>query len=304
METRAEYQARARAYVEEHGRKTPTEIYQAIGDPPEGVRLAADGKGNVRARDVLQRRVTQGVYNRQRAQRAQPKGETEAAYDRSMRRTAKQRSDNLIHKLAYGDEPSIAEHNQPLHQGGDASRQSISEPPFKTFKDTVESKLKKYPGYVTDIDDVTGGVRVIEEARYNQYQKPSQQRGITLELGDDIDASLAKLKPPTNLESVNGSIRFRRGVATSLAAGGVAALGPLGTAASAAETTERVRIADETNNVLDRVQAGISGFSLAADTASYIPVATIPATIASTAADALNVGIDTFRGMITFKSNR
>jgi hypothetical protein len=106
------------------------------------------------------------------------------------------------------------------------------------------------------------------------------------------------------IESKGGSIRFRRGVATSLAAGGLAALGPLGTAASAAETTERVRIADETGDLVDRVQAGISGFSLAADTASYIPAATIPATIASTAADALNVGIDTFRGMITFKSNR
>ncbi len=154
METRAEYQARARAYVEEHGRKTPTDIYKAIGDPPEGVRLAADGKGNVRARDVQQRRVTQGVYNRQRAQRDQPKGETEAAYDRSMRRAARQRSDDLIHKLAYGDEPSIAEHNQPLHQGGDASRQSISEPPFKTFKDTVESKLKKYKYKVSEIDGI------------------------------------------------------------------------------------------------------------------------------------------------------
>lgn len=106
------------------------------------------------------------------------------------------------------------------------------------------------------------------------------------------------------LEPNRGSIRFRRGIVTSLAAGGVAALGPLGTAASAAETTERVRIADETGDVLDRVQAGISGFSLAADTASYVPVATIPATIASTAADAINVGIDTVRGMITFKSNR
>lgn len=304
METRAEYQTRARAHVEEHGRKTPTDIYQAIGDPPEGVRLAADGEGSVRARDVQQRRVTQSVYNKKRAQRAQPKGEIEAAYDRSMRRTAKQRSDNLIHKLAYGDELSIAEHNHPLHQGGDASKQSVSEPPFRQFKDKVESKLKKYPGYVTDIDDVTGGVRVIEEAQYNRYQKPSQQRGITLEIGDNIDNVLTELKPRTNLKSVNGSIRFRRGVVTGLAAGGVAALGPLGTAASAAETTERVRIADETGNVLDRVQAGISGFSLAADTASYFPVATIPATIASTAADAINVGIDTFRGMITFKSNR
>ncbi len=192
METRAEYQAKARAYVEEHGRKTPTEIYKAIGDPPEGVRLAADGKGSVRARDIQQRRATQSRYNKQRAQRAQPKGETEAAYDRSIRRAAKQRSESLVHKLAYGDEPSIAEHNQPLHQGGDASRQSISEPPFKKFKDTVESKLKKYPGYVTDIDDVTGGVRVIESRYYNQYQKPSQQRGFTLEMGDNIDDVLAR----------------------------------------------------------------------------------------------------------------
>lgn len=126
--------------------------------------------------------------------------------------------------------------------------------------------------------------------------------------GSDYNRAVDEHKYLSNLanqlRSEQGSIRFRRGVATSLAAGGVAALGPLGTAASAAETTERVRIADETGNVVDRVQAGISGFSLAADGLSYVPIATIPATIASTAADALNVGIDTFRGMITFKSNR
>lgn len=126
--------------------------------------------------------------------------------------------------------------------------------------------------------------------------------------GSDYNRAVDEHKYLSNLanqlRSEQGSIRFRRGVATSLAAGGVAALGPLGTAASAAETTERVRIADETGNVVDRVQAGISGFSLAADGLSYVPVATIPATIASTAADALNVGIDTVRGMITFKSNR
>ncbi len=53
-----------------------------------------------------------------------------------------------------------------------------------------------------------------------------------------------------------------------------------------------------------RVQAGISGLSLASESLYYVPVTTIPATFASTAADALNVGIDTFRGAITFKSNR
>jgi len=43
-----EYRAKARALVEKMGRRmTPTEVYAEIGDPPEGIRLKADGSGNV-----------------------------------------------------------------------------------------------------------------------------------------------------------------------------------------------------------------------------------------------------------------
>lgn len=106
------------------------------------------------------------------------------------------------------------------------------------------------------------------------------------------------------LKAERGAIKFRRSAVTGMAAAGIAALGPLGTAVSAAETAERTKIADETGNIVDRVQAGISGLSLAADAASYVPVATIPATVVSTGLDAINVGIDSTRGFINLFTRR
>ena len=88
-----------------------------------------------------------------------------------------------------------------------------------------------------------------------------------------------------------------------LAAAGILALGPLGTAASAAETVERERIAQETQDPLDQFQAGVSKFSLGADIASYAPPAAIPATIASTGADVLNLVIDGGRAMLSNSNN-
>jgi len=88
-----------------------------------------------------------------------------------------------------------------------------------------------------------------------------------------------------------------------LAAAGILALGPLGTAASAAETIERERIAQETQDPLDQFQAGVSKFSLGADIASYAPPAAIPATIASTGADILNLVIDGGRAMLSNSNN-
>lgn len=264
-ETRAEYQDRARAYVAEHGRKTPTQIYEAIGDPPEGVRLAADGKGSVRARDVASRRRTQAAYNKQRAERSQPKGDVEAAYDKSMRRTAKQRSDNLIHQIAYGGESSIAEHNQPLHKGGDASRQSISEPPFKVFKDTVESKLKKYPGYTTDIDDVTGGVRVIDEKFYNKFEPTSKQPGFTLEVGDDIDDVLYRK---------TSKVQFRNGAARFPVRAIKYAMGPASAVFTAGEAQARQQIAKEDPTLINKVKAAISTGEAALDAAGLASAAT------------------------------
>ncbi len=86
-----------------------------------------------------------------------------------------------------------------------------------------------------------------------------------------------------------------RAALTAMAAGGIAALGPLGTAASAAETAGRTQIAQQTKDPADIAQAAIAGISSAADVASYVPVATIPAEAVSTAADIANVAIDTIR---------
>ena len=105
----------------------------------------------------------------------------------------------------------------------------------------------------------------------------------------------AALNGDLHIHSHHMTTPHLRNAAKGLAIGGVAALGPLGTAASASETAIRSQIAKQTGNPLDQFQALLSGFSLAADAASYAPPATIPATIASTAADVVNGGIDTGR---------
>ncbi len=113
--------------------------------------------------------------------------------------------------------------------------------------------------------------------------------------------------------NLDGGVEVKGGSATikasrfakpaGLAAAGVFALGPLGTAASAAETVERERIAQETQDPLDQFQAGVSKFSLGADIASYAPPAAIPATIASTGADILNLVIDGGRAFLNMKAD-
>ena len=82
---------------------------------------------------------------------------------------------------------------------------------------------------------------------------------------------------------------------TALAAGGVATLGPLSTAASAAETAGRFQLAQQSKDPADFVQAGIAGVSTLADMGTYVPPIALPAEAVSTGADMLNVGIDTVR---------
>jgi hypothetical protein len=93
----------------------------------------------------------------------------------------------------------------------------------------------------------------------------------------------------------DGSIRLKRRAAMAAAAGGAVAPAFLGTAASAAELQTRSQIAEQTQNPVDRLQQGIAGTSLALDAASYVPVAAVPAGIASAALDVTNLAIDTGR---------
>jgi hypothetical protein len=121
-----------------------------------------------------------------RAVKEKPKTEGEAAYMRKVKQQARQQSQSTLHQYATGGKSSIAEHDVRLASSGTSEYMSVSDPDFKVFKDTVESKLPS--GYVADIDDVTGGVRVIPEKYHNKFQRTSLQPGITLELGDDIAA--------------------------------------------------------------------------------------------------------------------
>lgn len=88
---------------------------------------------------------------------------------------------------------------------------------------------------------------------------------------------------------------MRRKALTGLAMAGVAAPAFLGTAASAAETTERYKVAQETGDFADEAQAGLAGVSLAGDVASYFPPAAPIGEAISTTADVANIGIDLYR---------
>ena len=126
----------------------------------------------------------------------------EKAYVKSLQTEARKRSQDTLHQYAYGS-PSVAEHNLRLASGGSNESMSISDPEFARFKTEIESKLP--PGTVAEIDDVSGGVRILDEKTYNKFEYPSKQPGFTLELGDDIDVELNRGRLNFN----KGGAKFR-----------------------------------------------------------------------------------------------
>ena len=129
--------------------------------------------------------------------RATPKGEEEAAAINKLKRKAAKQNDDLMHQTVAGRRKSIVEHDVALRAGGDNERLSISDPFFKDFKDAIEQKIYKKFGdkgkYIVTIDDVSGGVRIIRRDAYDKYKKPSEQKGVTIEPGEDIDRALKRL---------------------------------------------------------------------------------------------------------------
>ena len=164
------------------------------------------GRGDVRVRgkDAKTGRLavedagTKAKSDSKRTVRATPKGEDEAAAINKLKRESTKRNKDLLHIATYGNRKSIVEHDVALRAGGDNERLSISDPFFKDFKDAIEQKVYNKFGekgkYIVTIDDVSGGVRIIKRDTYNKYRKPSEQRGITIEPGEDIDRALKRLK--------------------------------------------------------------------------------------------------------------
>ena len=128
-----------------------------------------------------------------------------------------------------------------------------------------------------------------------------EQVGEKFRLIDDLELTPAErnqLARAGSLEAKDSLLTLfkgKRGALTGLAAAGVVALGPLGTAASAAELQGRSKLAAETKNMMDELQAGLAGVSLAGDIASYFPPAAPIGEAISTTADVANIGIDVYR---------
>lgn len=129
---------------------------------------------------------TKSKADKKRSKAKQPKTDAEAAYADSYRRIARQQSQSTLHQVAANGQPSIAEHNQRLASGGSNETMSVSEPPLATFKGAAEQKVEgaKAP-FIVDIDNVSGGIRLILKHVHNTFEETSKQVGTTFEEYDD-----------------------------------------------------------------------------------------------------------------------
>lgn len=116
------------------------------------------------------------------------------------------------------------------------------------------------------------------------------------------DAVKAKRLMAAGLSSsqVSAQLLTKRGLAKSLSLGGAVLPAAFGLASSAYEVKVRNEIAQETNNPLDHLQTTIAAASLAADGSTLTGIATLPGTVASTALDLVNGGIDAGRELTRF----
>ena len=123
---------------------------------------------------------------------------TDAARENASQTRAqgREQSQSTLHQYVYGNRPSIGEHAQDIASGGIGDDlDSVSDPDFKDFKDTVASKIRATYGesYVVDINEVTGYIRVIPRQYYNKQQNRSQQPGFDLEPHMNVDQVITGL---------------------------------------------------------------------------------------------------------------
>jgi hypothetical protein len=167
------------------------------------------------------------------------------------------------------------------------------------FEQLVRQKANPVAMFDYVMERAGQGIDINEMAKagQNQYDISLFAPGIEAPNAGPV----TQIQPPTPKEptvttkGVPKGLMPNRRALTALAAGGVATLGPLSTAASAAETAGRFQIAQQTKDPADIAQAGIAGVSTLADIGTYFPPIALPAEAVSTGADMLNVGIDTVR---------
>jgi len=164
------------------------QIYKKLGTPVfdgQPWRLEMD-KGKIKRKRQSVRQANRAKYNNLRQQRDVTKTEAEGRAFKQTQREAATDSDNLIHQIAYEGKPTVAEHDVALQAGGSKEYHSKSDPLFKEFKDNVERyTYANKPHYVVDIDNVSGGVRLILRKTHNKFEPTSQQPGRTIEQYED-----------------------------------------------------------------------------------------------------------------------
>jgi hypothetical protein len=166
------------------------------GMTAEGYKIEFD-KGKVKRKNREGRRAQRARANSLRALRAQTKGEAEAADFAAKQRLAKSQSQSTLHRQTYGNKPSIVEHDVALQAGGSNTYTSISDPEFKQHKDDVEAAVYRRFGsnnFIVDIDDVSGDTRIIPAQSHNKFQPTSQQPGIDVPMGADLDAKMQEMQ--------------------------------------------------------------------------------------------------------------
>jgi len=220
-----EYRKQARDLVAEKGRMTPTEIIKEIGNPPPGIRLKSDGRGSVTTEPIDKRRARREKAETKRSKAVKPKTEGEAAYMRQVQRQARAQSQSTEAQFVSGGRPSIAEHDVRVASGGSSEFMSVSDPEFKLHKDKIEDAAYRKFGekVVVDIDDVSGDVRLIPAQYHNKYQPTSQQPGIDIPMGTDIDKALnkfasTKFKPTRLIDRFTPAQRRRLNAAPTMQA--------------------------------------------------------------------------------------
>tara|TARA_R110002020_G_C16110575_1_gene759509 strand:- start:46 stop:912 length:867 start_codon:yes stop_codon:yes gene_type:complete len=174
---------------------TPKQIKEKLGDPRfngTDYHIESNGKGGIKRKNFDVRKNGKAKSNGVRATRAQPKTNGEASYRNGMQKQARSFSQSTLHQHAANGIPTIAEHDVRIASGGTNEHMSLSDPKFKVFKDTIEGRLPSE--YIADIDDISGGVRVIPKSHHNKFQRTSQQLGATFEMGMDNKGALSRLK--------------------------------------------------------------------------------------------------------------
>lgn len=185
VNTRAEAREAASNYLKNKPNLKGGNFYELPDGTKIRVRVKEGGRLSAEAYDTktnadIKRAKGESTYSTDAAKRHAAK----------IRKQAREQSQSTLHQHAYGNRQSIAEHAQDIVSGGIGDDQdSVSEPPFKDFKDTVASKIRAQYGdkYVVDINEVTGYLRIIPREYYNKEQYRSQQPGFDLEPDMDIN---------------------------------------------------------------------------------------------------------------------